>query len=347
MHDFDPRSFDAARDDGRGARTERPEAMARDLSRGGRGASDSRDRERLDPMEAIMSHVDLPRGPERVRVREHDHEYLLRGSESRALTTVGAFRVVPAGDLLDRRGRPLDPRRGDLHHLRKSGLVQTIPALGRDRALVVLTERGRALLEANRRPPANAERPRHTGERVTHDARQEFYAGLRKPKELTHDAQVYRAYLRAAGQLCERGARVRRVVVDYELKRAYQQFLHERQRGKSDSDGRPDRTPEEIRSWALAHDLPYEDGHVQFPDARIEYEDVDGRLRTEDIEVTTVHYRGGHLAAKAAAGFSCYRGSGVRIVKAGSGGGYGAGGQHNGARGGRGFDPRIAEELLG
>ena len=345
MHDFDPRLFDAPRDDGRGARVDRSEENGRDLSRGGLGASDSRGRERLDSREAFMSQVDLPRGPERVRVRERDHEYMLRGSESRALTTVGAFRVVPAGDLLDGQSRPLDPQRGDLYHLRQSGLVQTIPTPGRDRALVVLTERGRALLEANRHPLADAERPRPAGERDTHDARQEFYAGLRKPKELTHDAQVYRAYLRAGSQLCERGARVRRVVVDYELKRAYQQFLHERQRGKSDSDGRPDQTPEEIRSWALAHDLPYQEGHVQFPDARIEYEDVDGRRRTEDIEVTTVHYRGGHLAAKAAAGFTCYRGSGVRIVKSGSGGGYGAG-HHNGARGGRGFDPRIAEELL-
>ena len=347
MHDFDPRSFEAPRDDGHGARADRSEETGRDLSRSARGASGSRDRERLDPREAFMNHVDLPRGPERVRVRERGHEYMLRGSESRTLTTAGAFRVVPAGDLFDGQGRPIDPQRGDLYHLRQSGLVQTIPALGRDRALVVLTERGRALLEANRRASASAERPRPADGRDTHDARQEFYAWLRKPKELTHDAQVYRAYLRAAGQLCERGARVRRVVVDYELKRAYQQFLHERQRGKSDSDGRPDRTSEEIRSWALAHDLPYEDGHVPFPDARIEYEDVDGRLRTEDIEVTTVHYRGGHLAAKAAAGFSCYRGSGVRIVKSGSGGGYGAGGRQNGARGGRGFDPRIAEELLG
>ena len=336
MHDFDPRSFDDPRADGRD----------RDLGRGGRGASDARDREHVDPRGVFMSQVDLPRGLDRIRVHERDHEYMLRGSESRTLTTVGAFRVVPAGDLRDGQDRPLDPRRGDLYHLRQSGLVQTIPALGRDRALVVLTERGRDLLEANRRPSASSGRPELAEVRDHHDIRQEFYAGLRKPKELTHDAQVYRAYLRAAGQLCERGATVRRVVVDYGLKREYQQFLQAHNRGRSDSDGRPDRASEEIRSWALAHDLPYEDGHVQFPDARIEYEDVDGRLRTEDIEVTTVHYRGGHLAAKAAAGFSCYRGSGVRIVK-GGGGSYGSGGQHNGARGGRGFDPRIAEELLG
>jgi len=347
MHDFDPRSFDDPRDDERDTRARSLAETGRDLSRGGRGASDSRDREHADPREVFMSQVDLPRGLERVRIHERDHEYLLRGSESRTLTTVGAFRVVPAGDLRDGQDRPLDPRRGDLYHLRQSGLVQTIPALGRDRALVVLTERGRTLLEANRRPPVNAGRPEPAEVRDNHDTRQEFYAGLRKPKEITHDAQVYRAYLRAADHLCERGAIVRRVVVDYELKREYQQFLQAHNRGRSDSDGRPDRTPDEIHLWALAHDLPEQDGHVQFPDARIDYEDADGRLRTEDIEVTTVHYRGGHLAAKAAAGFSCHRGSGVRIVKGGGGSGCSGRGRQSGGRGGGGFDPRVAEELLG
>lgn len=122
------------------------------------------------------------------------------------------------------------------------------------RALIVLTERGRDLLDAKRRDTA--------------DPRQEFYGGLRKPKELTHDAQVYRAYLRAADQLREKGANIRRIVLDNELKRDYQRFLQERNRGKKDSDGRPDRTPEEIHLWAVEHELPDEDRHVQFPELR-------------------------------------------------------------------------------
>lgn len=182
-----------------------------------------------------------------------------------------------------------------------------------------MTERGRDSREVNRHPSANSEGPRPAGGRDRQDTRQEFYSGFRKPKELAHDAQVCRADLRAAGQLCERGATVRRVVVEDELKREYQQLRQAHDRGRSDSDGHPERAPEEIRSWALTHDVPEQDGHEQFPDARLEYEDVDGRLRTEDIEVTTAHYRGCHLAAKATAGFSCYRGSGVRIVKGGGG----------------------------
>lgn len=46
-------------------------------------------------------------------------------------------------------------------------------------------------------------------------------------------------------------------------------------------------------------------GHVQFPDVRIEY-DIDGRDHTLDVEVMTRHYRGAHAAAKAGSGFTLY-----------------------------------------
>jgi hypothetical protein len=56
--------------------------------------------------------------------------------------------------------------------------------------------------------------------------------------------------------------------------------------------------------WAREHDLPYDDGHVRFPDARIEYEDRDGRWRHEDLEVVTGHYRGAHAGTAAKSGFT-------------------------------------------
>jgi hypothetical protein len=65
--------------------------------------------------------------------------------------------------------------------------------------------------------------------------------------------------------------------------------------------------------------------------------DLDGRSRYEDIEVTTVHYRGAHAAAAARSGFSRYR-SGSACLSARGGTGRGRGG----GRGGRG----LAEELL-
>jgi hypothetical protein len=119
------------------------------------------------------------------------------------------------------------------------------------------------------------------------DDRQRFYAGFARRPEITHDAHFHRAYERAAEEIRQRGGHVRRVVLDFELKREYQRFLQERNRQKRDGGGRPDRTGDEIREWALAHRLPYEDEHVQFPDVRIEYEDRDGRRDTEDLEIVT------------------------------------------------------------
>ena len=160
-----------------------------------------------------------------------------------------------------------------------------------------------------------------------------FYAGLRKPRELSHDAQVYRAFQHAEARLLEQGGRVRRVVLDYGLKRDYQRFLQARNRGRADSDGRPDRTAEEVAAWARQHDLPYFDDHVHFPDARIEYEDAARDLRHEDIEVVTPHYRGAHAGGAARSGFRRYG--------AGFGGRGGAGG-----RGGRARRSGLADELL-
>jgi len=118
------------------------------------------------------------------------------------------------------------------------------------------------------------------------------------------------------------------------LKRDYQRFLHERNRGKKDCDGRPDREPEEIARWAREHELPYDDGHLRFPDARIEYEDRDGRSRHEDLEVVTGHYRGAHASGAAKSGFTCYLSLGCSVGGRGGGGGR------------RTAHPRIMEELI-
>jgi hypothetical protein len=270
------------------------------------------DRDRRD---AFTKDLDLPRGSERRPVRVRERVYEIDGTESRILATVGAFRVVSESDLQDGR----DDTRKAQRHLEQEGLLRTSTLSSHDRA-VVLSDRGRDLLEANRREQERS-----------WEARQAFYAGLRKPRELTHDTNVYRAYQRTEERLRGNGGRVRRVVLDYELKRDYQRFLHERNRGKKDCDGRPDREPEEIAQWAREHDLPYDDGHVQFPDARVEYEDGDGRSRHEDLEVVTGHYRGAHAGSAAKSGFTCYLSAGCSV---------------GGRAGGRTAHPRIIEELL-
>ena len=160
---------------------------------------------------------------------------------------------------------------------------------------------------------------------MTYDLRRlrlhRLIAGLVKPREVEHDSQIYHAYLLEAERLGEREARIERVALDYELKREYQQWLHERDHDREDYDGHPDRDQREIEDWAKDHDLPYFDEKVHFPDLRIEYEEIDGRRDHEDVEVTTIHYRGAHGAAAARSGFSCYGGSSARISGRGGGGG--------------------------
>jgi hypothetical protein len=281
--DFDPREcdsrdeerFDPTRDrGGRGGSGElHSEESGRDARDDTRMAERGRD-ERMrdnDLRDVFTRHLNLPRGLDRELVRDRGREYTLRGSESRTLATVGAFRVVSSRDLRDHNDRPADPRSGD----------------------------------------------------------------LKRERELNHDVQVYRAYERAAKRLADRGGHVDRVLLDHQLKREYQSWLHARDRERADYDGHPDRTGGEVNEWAREHGLPYFEEQVHFPDLRIEYRDRDGREDHEDIEVTTEHYRGAHAASVARSGFSCYGGSSRRIGRGGSS--RGGGGHHGG----------LAEEMLG
>jgi len=355
MFDFDPRDHDSrdderlglvhhrgsrdnsdgldTADDRRHSDTSRDrDDDARSLSRGPGGSRSShseerghdprstdRDRERgpdrsFDPREPFTRDLNLPRGIEREVVRDRDYEYTLRGSETRTLATVGAFRVVSSRDLRDHRDRPLDPRTGDLRHLREQGLVETVRIPGtRDDYAVALTKEGRGLLE------------RHRDRDET--GHQTFWHGIKRERELEHDVQVYRAYEREAERLAQRGARIDRITLDHELKRAYQRWLHERDRDRADYDGHPDRTETDIRDWAHEQDLPYFDEEVHFPDVRIEYQEADRRWDHVDLEVTTEHYRGAHAASVARSGFSCFGGSSARV-------------------GGRSADPDLAEEFV-
>lgn len=323
--DFDPRDVDTReRDDGIRDREDQYLSLGRgggglakdtDDARPGR-ESPSRDRDReprdlqddrgVNPRDVLVRELDLPQGHQRDLVHGRDRDYTLNGSETRTLATVGAFRVVSERDVRD-------PREGvgDLRHLEDQGLIQRVPLNEHERA-VTLTRDGRDLLERHREPGSE----RH----------QTFYAGADRARERSHDAQLYRAYLKAAERLRTREARILRVELDRELKREYQRFLQERNRGNRDSDGRPDRSPEEIQEWARDHGLPYFDGHVHFPDVRVEYQDMNGDVRWEDLEVTTEHYRGAHGAAATRSGFSIHSGGRTR--------------------GGAPFDPRLAEEYL-
>ncbi len=310
MDRYDPRT-----DDGR-------DTPAADRQWGGRTGRDADHARGGNDRGPFTRHLDVPRGDERERLRGRCRDYDLNGADSESLATIGAFRVVQVEDLRDvlEEGREGSSAGERVRSLQESGLLERIPLESRERDVVVLTERRRELLVAHR-----LDRP--------DEPQQAFYAGLRKPRELSHDAQVYRAFRRAEERLRGQGGRVRRIVLDYELKRDYQCFLQERNRGRADSDGRPDRSASEVAAWARQHDLPYFDDQVHFPDARIEYDDAARDPRHEDIEVVTPHYRGAHAAGAARSGFRRY---GAGFGGRGSGGG----------RGGRARRGGLADELL-
>lgn len=256
---------------------------------------DERDRDDRDPRDTLMHDLDLPRGEERELVVDRDRVYELNGEDSRALAAVGTFRIVPE--------QALETGHDTLRHLRDEGLVETVD-LGRDERGLTLTKEGRDLLNS------------HTLERHG-GTQQAFHAGVSRPREIEHDSNLYATYRQEEPRLRDEhgNVEIRRVVLELDMKREYQEFLQEPNRNRTDSNGRPGRDENEIRDWAHQHDLPYFDGQVHFPDYRIEYE-VDGREHHEDVELFTPHYRGAHAASRSKTGFRIYvvasRGSGGR-----------------------------------
>ena len=169
-----------------------------------RHREDVRDRDHVDPRDAFVNQLDLPRDREREFVHDRGRDYRLRGSESRALSLVGAFRVIPSQHLRDQNGRTYDPHSGDLRNLRDQGLVRHVPVLGHRGGVVVLTERGKHLLDARHKDNFYS-RDRDGRGAKDDGSRQQFYAELKKPREVEHDCQIYAAYLREADRLAERG----------------------------------------------------------------------------------------------------------------------------------------------
>lgn len=139
-----------------------------------------RDRDDRDPPDSLMQDLDLPRGEERELVVDRERVFELNGDDSRALAAVGAFRVVPEHDL--------DTGHNTVRHLRDEGLVETVD-LGADERGLTLTREGRDLLHS------------HSLEREGGTA-QAFHAGVSRPREIDHDANLYATF-------CQEEARLR------------------------------------------------------------------------------------------------------------------------------------------
>jgi len=228
----------------------------------------------------------------------------LREEERALLSAVGRFRVIAVKDIARTiykgETRALA---NDLRYLRDHGLIThaSLAARGEGRwrtperlEVVTLTERGVA-----------------AARRVCDVAPQQaLYDGLVKPREVEHDAQIYRAYIKEAQRIEARGGSNLRVRLDFELKSQAQRAIHAARKVN------PSRDIDEVKAQVAASlNLPVVDHLIQIPDARIEYDLDQGSLSGHsDIEVVTAAYHAGHLHAKVQAGFVLYASSGDRAT---------------------------------
>ena len=222
----------------------------------------------------------------RTTYRHRNREYSLRESEVKTLIEVGKFRVIPADDLggLGYRG---DRTRmeSDVENLRRQGLIEQRSIEGHEsysKQVFALTKEGHKLLSQQDLIPD----------------RQAIYHGFVKAKEARHDADLYRLYLKVGKEIDRVGGKVRRVVLDYELKRELYRKL---------SRVRPEKNPVYERiQLASEYDLKFVNHKIVVPDLRIEYEDECKDIRRLDLEIATRDYRPQGLAEKAKAGFHLF-----------------------------------------
>jgi hypothetical protein len=215
-----------------------------------------------------------------------DRTYLLRDSEMHSLTEIGKLRVIPVSDLAK---YAYDGNRArmekDIRALARQSLVKdNTLEISQKKTLrvVTLTKAGHRVLKNTNQVPDD----------------QPIYHGLAKPREVKHDADLYRLYQKEVARIERGGGRPVRVLLDHELKRNLNRDLALLGPDKDDLDRKGE--------VAEKHGLQLVDGKIPVPDLRVEYETPELELRHVDLELATRDYRPGAMAAKASAGFSMY-----------------------------------------
>lgn len=222
-------------------------------------------------------------------VRNRSRHRDLTERERSVLRDVGRFRIVSADALLKHHYNGMAAAmRKELMDLQAKGLLlRRSISVGKNRdtlVVVALTRAGAGLAREDQSLPAD----------------QAVYSGFVKPAEVPHDAAIFQMYQAEAPRIEGRGGKIRRVVLDYELKReVYSKLAREGDSGALEYA----RAQQEI---ADEQHLAIVDGRIALPDLRIEYETPEGDLDRVDLELATEHYHRGHMDTKARAGFKMY-----------------------------------------
>lgn len=256
----------------------------REPNRGASGASNAEDVRELPQSSPAGDLRDTTRNV----YRDRERTYSLRNSEIHTLIEAGKFRVVDTDDLTKfAYAGSRDRMESDIRNLVRQGLAEergTSVLKNEARQVLTLTKKGHRLIRRQNFLPKD----------------QALYHGFVKPKEVNHDADLYRLYQKVVGDIERKGGKVLRVALDYELKEKLYKKLGEAQARQEQ------RLDLQKQVFARELHLPVVQGKVVLPDMRIEYETQDGDRSRVDVEFATSHYHGNHLAEKAHAGFQIY-----------------------------------------
>lgn len=248
-----------------------------------------------DSRSRSIERLPVARRPMRARHAALEIGLNLRPEERSLIQEIGRFRVVGLPDAIELLyGGNEVLLRKDLDYLKQHGLVEShLLNARRDNQRhetdrfegLTLTRRGRDLVRNSSGLPAD----------------QRIYAGLVKPREAEHDAQIFRAYRKELTEIECAGGSNPRVRLDFELKAQMNRAVYVA--CKAD----PDRDVQEIKAEVARQlDLTLAAGKFVIPDLRIEYDLPGGGSGHVDVEVATAAYRHSQVAAKARAGMRIY-----------------------------------------
>jgi DNA-binding MarR family transcriptional regulator len=178
------------------------------LGGGGGGSAEEKRQAEYSPGRHVQ--VNRRRGPSRELVRGRDRDRGIRTQHLETMEEIGKFRTVAVNDL----GRfhyqgNVSRMKYELRALEVKGLVRRrhVKVPRGSLEVVFLTKQGKRMFDRERK---------ESGSRI--QMRQGIYAGLVKPAEISHDAAIYRMYQAEAAGIRIQGGKIRRVVLDYELK---------------------------------------------------------------------------------------------------------------------------------